>query len=70
MEGVRIRLIERAPVRRSDLILVAVIVGGLFHRNAPQALLIQPDHGVGRGVPTVKIPHYADRRRMRRPSAE
>ena len=70
MVGKGIGLIQRAPVPGDDPVFIAIVVVGLLHRYAPQPLIVQAGHGVGFGVPAVKIPHHTDRRRMGRPCAE
>ena len=70
MESKWVRFIQRAPIRRGNLVFVAIIVMGQLYRGAPQALLIQAGHGVGSRVPAIKIPYHTDGRRVRCPGAE
>ena len=70
VEGVRVRLVQLPAVRRGNYVFIAIVVVCQLHRGPPQALVVQAGHGVGGGVPAVKIPHYADRRGMGRPGAE
>ncbi len=70
MEAVRVGLVAKLARLSGYTIFIIIKLLYSFYFTFPNGVVLKLFHGIGLGVPFVKIADHADRRRMGRPNTE